>query len=291
MYLSTLLIDVGSNPDRPRPGRLWLRNLYRVHQRLCMAFPSPRLTDRDSVDYDPAFLKPYDPAHFPEDRYQADKKPKNKPGGEVEPDVLSHVHAKRDHNAGFLFRVDPQPGGSAVILVLSAVEPDWDYAFHNARYLLAGPPAKPRPLELSIEPGTRLRFRLLANPTKRPPLTKEQRLQKQADGEVKSLKRPRVQLTWQADTDPAKVFADWLCARAEKAGFRIDPKDLTISNIGYVYVHKGGREDAAQRLRSARYEGILEVTDADKFAQTLAAGLGPAKAFGFGLLSLAPVRV
>jgi len=264
MYLSTLLIDVGSNPDRPRPGRLWLRNLYRVHQRLCMAFPS-----RPRVDADPEFLKPYDPAQFGD----------------------GQVHVARGSKAGFLFRVDPQPGGSAVILVLSAVEPDWDYAFHNARYLLAGPPAKPRPLELSIEPGTRLRFRLLANPTKRPPLTKEQRLQKQADGEVKSLKRPRVQLTWQADTDPAKVFADWLCARAEKAGFRIDPKDLTISNIGYVYVHKGGREDAAQRLRSARYEGILEVTDADKFAQTLAAGLGPAKAFGFGLLSLAPVRV
>ncbi len=40
MYLSSLLIDVGDNPDRPRPGRLWLRNLYHVHQRLCMAFPS-----------------------------------------------------------------------------------------------------------------------------------------------------------------------------------------------------------------------------------------------------------
>jgi len=280
MFLSTLLINVGSNPDRPHPGRDWLRNLYRVHQRLCMAFPSKERTEDD-----PAFLKPYDPAHFPEDRYQADEKP-----DEVGIDVLRHVHAKRDHGAGFLFRVDPQPGGSAVILVLSAIEPDWDYAFHNARHLLAGPPDKPRPLQLTIETGRRFRFRLLANPTKRPPLTKEQRLQKQADGEVKSLKRPRVQLTWQADTDPAKVFADWLCARAKKAGFRVDPKDLTISNIGYVYIHKGGREDAAQRLRSARYEGILEVTDADAFAQTLAAGIGPAKAFGFGLLSLAPVR-
>ena len=46
MFLSCLLIDIGDNPDRPRPGRIWLRNLYHVHQRLCMAFPSdPRKTD------------------------------------------------------------------------------------------------------------------------------------------------------------------------------------------------------------------------------------------------------
>jgi CRISPR system Cascade subunit CasE len=262
MYLSTLLIDVGSNPDRPRPGRLWLRNLYRVHQRLCMAFPS-----RPRVDADPEFLKPYDPAQFGD----------------------GQVHVARGSKAGFLFRVDPQPGGTAVILVLSASEPNWDYAFHNARHLLAGPPEKPRPLQLLIEPGRRFRFRLLANPTKRPPLAKAQRIEKKQAGE--KVKRPRMQITWKEGDDPAEAFADWLCARAEKAGFRIDPKDLTISNIGYVYVHKGGREDAAQRLRSARYEGILEVTDADAFAQTLAAGIGPAKAFGFGLLSLVPVRV
>ena len=50
MYLSCLLIDVGDNPDRPRPGRLWLRNLYHVHQRLCMAFPSARKTRTSDND-------------------------------------------------------------------------------------------------------------------------------------------------------------------------------------------------------------------------------------------------
>ncbi len=114
MYLSCLLINVGDNPDRPRPGRLWLRNLYHVHQRLCMAFPS---ASRRSAD--PQFLCPFNPDDF-------GPKP---------------VHAARSMDAGFLFRIDPQPSGRVVILVQSASMPDWDYAFHNADYLLAAPPS------------------------------------------------------------------------------------------------------------------------------------------------------
>ena len=83
MYISCLLIDVGDNPDRPRPGRLWLRNLYHVHQRLCMAFPS---SSRKCGD--PEFLAPFAPEDF---------------GNQ-------HVHVKREAASGFLFRIDPQPG-------------------------------------------------------------------------------------------------------------------------------------------------------------------------------------
>ena len=138
MYLSCLLIDVGSNPDRPRPGRLWLRNVYRVHQRLCMAFPFSATKVKDK-----AYLKPYDPCGF------------------------SPVHVPRDTKHNFLFRVDPQAGGSAVILVLSALEPDWHYAFHNAKYLLAAPPQDPKPMKLDFQVGTHFRFRLAANPVYR----------------------------------------------------------------------------------------------------------------------------
>ena len=59
MYLSILLINAGSNPDRPRPGRLWLRNLYYVHQRLCMAFPSAYRKNNDEH-----FLKRFKPEDF-----------------------------------------------------------------------------------------------------------------------------------------------------------------------------------------------------------------------------------
>jgi CRISPR system Cascade subunit CasE len=36
-----------------------------------------------------------------------------------------------------------------------------------------------------------------------------------------------------------------------------------------------------------QYEGILEVTDTQKFFQTLCSGIGPAKGLGMGLLSMA----
>ena len=52
MYHSVLLVNVGADPNRLRPGRLWVRNLYRIHQRLCMAFP-----DDPRRRHDPAFLQ------------------------------------------------------------------------------------------------------------------------------------------------------------------------------------------------------------------------------------------
>ena len=38
---------------------------------------------------------------------------------------------------------------------------------------------------------------------------------------------------------------------------------------------------------AVRFDGLLEVTDPVKFLETLRAGIGSAKGFGFGLLSLA----
>jgi CRISPR system Cascade subunit CasE len=52
----------------------------------------------------------------------------------------------------------------------------------------------------------------------------------------------------------------------------------------------GSRGDAVVTFASVRFEGVLEVRDADRFREALANGIGPGKAYGFGLLSIAPVR-
>jgi CRISPR system Cascade subunit CasE len=243
MYLSCLLIALGDNPDRPRPGRLWLRNLYHVHQRLCMAFPSAsrRADDKD-------FLKPFNPEDF----------------------GSGQVHVQRKDDSGFLFRIDPHLNGRAVILVQSAIEPDWEYAFHNACYLLAAPPqVKPFP---PFTKGRHFRFCLVANPTRR--LSKNS-----PDVKAGSIgKRVPVQ---------ADQLFDWLTRQADKGGFSVDEDSIAIQT-GYVYVNKK-RDDKGQRMRSVRYEGILEVTDPAAFKEILIRGIGSGKAFGFGLLSVAPV--
>ncbi len=275
MYLSCLLIDVGSNPDRPRPGRLWLRNLYRVHQRLCMAFPSPV-----RKKCDPDFLAPYAPDDFPEQRHLADK---NK--AEVEPDVLKQVHSKRSPDSGFLFRIDSQtrceahrdrdnPGARVVILVQSALEPYWEYAFHNASYLLAAP-AQTKQFDPCFMVGQRLRFRLVANPIRR--LSKHSL---GADGQpIQKGIGKRVPV-------PANQLFDWLTRRAEPAGFSVASDSVTIQP-GYIYMNKT-RNNVGIRLRSVRYDGVLNVTDPKRLREAMIEGIGPGKAFGFGLLSVAP---
>ena len=63
---------------------------------------------------------------------------------------------------------------------------------------------------------------------------------------------------------------------AEPAGFEV--KAVRVSEIG-----PRGR---GVTFAGALFEGVLEVRDAGAFRSALETGIGPAKAFGFGLLSL-----
>jgi|GEM_PF-199721 CRISPR-associated protein, Cse3 family len=302
MYLSCLLINVGDDPDRHRPGRLWLRNRYHVHQRLCMAFPSDPRKKRD-----PEFLIPYDQDDFPEQRHLADRK-KN----EVEYDALKQVHSPRNDEAGFLFRIDPLCNGRVMIIVQSAIEPDWDYAFHNADYLLAAPP-EVKSFDPVFSKGQRLRFRLLANPTQKKATLPKRRWntmsqEEQNKEKTRHGKRVPVPSSQEIDDwrgkhqgeDPRTFvheklhewLANWRLMRngrtIDSAGFAIDP-NFTIVQPGYVYINKEGKGQG-KRLHSARYEGILTVDNPELFKETLIRGIGSGKAFGFGLLSVAPAN-
>lgn len=246
MFISTLLIDVGTNPDRPRPGRLWLRNLYRVHQRLCMAFPT-----KERLQNDECFLKPFDLNDFGD----------------------GHVHVKRQNGKGFLFRVDPQPDGNVVILVLSTIKPDWDYAFYNARHFLAASP-QVKECAPSFTKGQPLRFRLAANSTRR------------CSQNSKDSNGSPVDPKWLGKRVPVPFdkLEEWLIARGEKGGFTVD--QVAVQS-GYIYVDKRDGKLEGKRLLSVRFEGLLKVTDPECFRETLVRGIGPGKAFGFGLLSIA----
>lgn len=251
MYLSQLLVNVGEAPDRPRPGRLWLRNPYRVHQRLCMAFPSRERRERDKE-----FLQPYDPAEF----------------------GAKHVHDNRSGRTGFLFRVDPAPGGSPVVVVQSGCPPDWGYAFHNAQYLLAAPPQTTK-FEPQFDRGQQLRFRLRVNPT----------VKKKRPGRKNGA---RVGV-------PRTGLMDWLSRKGTENGFKLVSKEDEQDRdprwqvaTGLVQAWKGRNDDDEPSKKMsffcATVDGILEVVEPRLFVSTVHTGIGPAKAFGFGLLSLAP---
>jgi CRISPR system Cascade subunit CasE len=239
MYLSYLLIDAGENPDRPRPGRLWLRNLYRVHQRLCMAFPNV-----EHKTADPYFIRRYEPQHF----------------------QRAHVHERRSVDGGFLFRIDPLPAGRTGIVIQSVAKPDWNYAFQNASFLAA--PPQVYPYEPQFRVGQLLKFRLLANATRRNNDAGNKYYGKRVPVKRENLEK-------------------WLKNHAEKAGFVVE-KLLNIQT-DYASAAKN-KDDESKRFFFARYDGVLKVTDANLLWDAVIRGIGPAKGFGFGLLSILPMK-
>ena len=86
---------------------------------------------------------------------------------------------------------------------------------------------------------------------------------------------------------PNDQLDKWLTRKAEFSGFRVE-RFISIQP-GYIYVGKSG-EPNGNRLFSAKYEGILQVTNPADFQKTLTSGIGPGKAFGFGLLSVAKLK-
>jgi len=126
--------------------------------------------------------------------------------------------------------------------------------------------------------GARLRFRLDVNPTKKI-VTVPKKARTSPDQRGRHGRRVPVPSTEES-------LREWLDFRAAAGGFRVESLSLILP--GYVYANKTREPGKGHRLRSCRYEGVLQVTDAGAFRKTLASGIGPAKAYGFGLLSVAP---
>ena len=178
-------------------------------------------------------------------------------------------HPRSSNDAlGVLFRVDQHPQTNLLtVIVQSQVEPKW-FALaeqHDGRgepYLLGQ--AETKSIELAFTSGQQLLFRLRANPTKRL-------------SAGKGSQGKRVGLY-----DVAEQEA-WLNRKATQHGFVI---------ASALPSQQQRSDDSARQLKflSVQFDGILQVTDPAAFLTAIQAGIGSGKAFGFGLLSVAPVR-
>ncbi len=136
-----------------------------------------------------------------------------------------------------------------------------------------------RPFLGRIEVGQRWEFRLKANPVRKVREDKGRRPNGAVVGKLQGHVTVEQQL-------------EWLASRAEAHGFSLVPD---ANGCPGVVVSQRNRE-AFQRgagevtLATAVYDGVLTVTDADRLRATLCQGLGRAKGFGCGLLTLAPER-
>lgn len=75
----------------------------------------------------------------------------------------------------------------------------------------------------------------------------------------------------------------WLEDRSGKLGFCFDPKQVRVFGYRQHRIKRLNRKSLI-RFSSLDYNGILSVTDSDRFYHTLMKGIGRSKAFGCGLM-------
>jgi CRISPR system Cascade subunit CasE len=175
-----------------------------------------------------------------------------------------------------LFRFDTDPRtGVPTVLVQSHTAPDWTDLQAREGYLLpedrwppqvfANPATKTFDLADQLAAGQTLTFRLRANVTVK------------REGSRHGL--------YQEEDQRA-----WLDRKGARNGFRV--ARVTVVQEGNVYAWKPRRDGGKRKLTffTVRFEGVLGVTDPQAMWDAVQSGIGPAKSFGFGLLSLAPPR-
>lgn len=126
----------------------------------------------------------------------------------------------------------------------------------------------------SLSAGQSWAFRLRANPTKSVRLPdKPQRSQRVGHVTVKQQEQ-------------------WLLDRAERCGFAVSSAEndgLRLAIVGRR-VASFDRQGRTVTLSTATYDGQLDVVDPAALRAALVNGIGPAKGYGCGLLTLASVR-
>lgn len=198
----------------------------------------------------------------------------------------AHHEQKTPRNEfNLLHRLDfDARNGQAVLLVQSSVKPDWSFLREDYAHEIECKTVHEQ--YENIENGMRLLFRLQANPTKRVGKSDERADERFKPSDEKKIRR-RVELR----TDEEKIT--WLKRKGEDAGFQLSNVRIK-EEVANAAVHSSlkqfGRRapgDKKMTFGSVVFEGILQVTDAEKFREALKTGIGTGKAYGFGLLSVA----
>lgn len=120
-----------------------------------------------------------------------------------------------------------------------------------------------------IEVGSIWQFRLTANPTKA----------------CKSSQYPMARGTVRAHIPPF-YQQQWLLERCDSHVFSLAPEEVYVVGSRWLRFYKGNQRKHPVIVLSCTYEGLLTITDAEQFRQTLQNGIGRGKAYGLGLLTI-----
>jgi CRISPR system Cascade subunit CasE len=191
--------------------------------------------------------------------------------------VRAAFAAAEDHErpgARTLWRLDTAANGTVQLYLVSPGPPDLTHLVNQAGLSTAEAWTTRAydGLLASLCPGQRWAFRLTANPTHSGRKTAEAK-------DTQRFGRLR-----------AEEQAQWLADRSARCGFALAAQQDGQPNL---MLHRRQtltfkRATSAVTLTTVTYDGMLDVIDADAFRQALTSGIGHAKAYGCGLLTIAP---
>jgi CRISPR system Cascade subunit CasE len=185
---------------------------------------------------------------------------------------------------GVLFRVEYSRGVPPVLLVQSRENPD--FSLLPSGYL--DQPPLSGDLWVAWRGITRdcvLRFRLRANPTRK--------IDTRSGPDGVRRNGRRVELRSEEE------HLRWLARKSRENGFEIlsvraqaEYPDVQVRAEGKITGSRGpagARSRPALTFASVLFVGKIRVIDEERFRATLERGIGSAKGYGFGLLSVAPI--
>ena len=163
-----------------------------------------------------------------------------------------------------------------VLLVQSQIEPDWgkiadqEYLLPTDPYDFLPNPAV-KPINLRFRAGQPLNFRLCANPA-----IKKGRWDAVTGQSLNSNRVPLLKEEQQLA---------WLHKRAKMGGFQVNYVTISQNQNQKIWKQRGEKPIT---LFSIQFDGQLQVTEPQSIMAAVKKGIGPSKAFGCGLLSVAP---
>lgn len=84
---------------------------------------------------------------------------------------------------------------------------------------------------------------------------------------------------------------EWLFKKGALHGFTVDPDRLLVLDKGPADLRKGAGDDRHEfKIRKVVFDGVLTVTDPDAMRLALVNGIGRERAFGGGMITIAPLR-
>lgn len=171
------------------------------------------------------------------------------------------AEAERD----FLFRVGQSDRNKAEVLLQSLRKPE--QYIETARILGC------KEYPLTLHEGRQLRFFLVANPIK---MINDEGGRKNISGESKKCRVPLVK------EDDQRA---WIERKFQEVA---QLENLVIDPVFPLRFRKS-KENRTGKIQQVSYQGVLSIQDPVGMMSLIRTGIGPAKAFGCGLLSLARV--